>query len=100
MKIGDVRDSFVKLDAFTFHAIEPGLSYGVTVMTRSCLSALKHGAFRQERFGQLRLATSRRIDNHRTTGHTYHDKSKKGREGTLLLKGPVVYRRPGLYSHP
>ena len=100
LKIGDVRDSFVKLDALTFHAIEPGLPYGVTVMTRSCLSALKHGAFRQERFGQLRLATSRRTDNHRTTGHTYHDKSKKGREGTLLLKGPVVYRRPGLYSHP
>ena len=46
LKIGDFRDSFVKLDALTFHAIELGLPNGVTVMTRSCLSALKHGAFR------------------------------------------------------
>ena len=30
LKIGDFRDSFVKLDALTFHAIEPGLPYGAT----------------------------------------------------------------------
>ena len=49
----------MKLDALKFHAIEPRLPYGVTVMTRSCLSFFEHGAFRQESFGQLRLATSR-----------------------------------------
>ena len=63
LKISDFRDSFVKLDALTFHAIELGLSYGVTVMTQSCLSAL---AFRQESLSQLCLATPRWTENQRT----------------------------------
>ena len=51
------------------------LPHGITVMTRARLTSFKHTSFRQQGFGQLRLATSRRDDDHRTTGSSYHDPS-------------------------